>query len=187
MRPMTADAKRGLRRELRARRLALADSRDLVADDHAVADVVMATVARTGLRTGASVTLYESMPQEPPTGQAVAALQDAGFRVLVPITLPDLDLDWADAADPERTPLGLAAIAEVDLVLAPGLSVDASGTRLGQGGGCYDKALPRRARGTPVIVLLHPEEHPGPVLPRAAHDVPVDAVLTAEGVTPVAS
>ncbi len=57
---------------------------------------------------------------------------------------------------------------------------------MGQGGGCYDKALPRRRAGVPVVVLLHPGELLGPddePLPREPHDVPVDAVLTADGVT----
>ena len=77
-------------------------------------------------------------------------------------------------------------MAEADLVLAPGLAVDAAGTRMGQGGGCYDKALPRRRPGTPVVVLLHPGELIGagePGLPREQHDAPVDAVLTVHGVT----
>ena len=90
------------------------------------------------------------------------------------------------AADPAATPLGRDAVALADLVLAPGLSVDRSGTRLGQGGGCYDKALPRRRPGTPVVVVLHPEELLGAgeeALPRAAHDQPVDAVVTADGLT----
>ncbi len=73
-----------------------------------------------------------------------------------------------------------------DLVLAPGLAVDASGTRMGQGGGCYDRALPRRRPGVPVVVLLHPGELLGgddEPLPRDPHDQPVDAVLTAASLT----
>jgi len=182
MRAMTAESKRALRRELRAQRRALGRSRDVHEDDVALAAVVMAAVTDAGLRRGASVTLYESIPDEPPTAGAIAALHDAGLHVLVPLTLADLDLDWTLAQDPERRPLGLHGIARAELILAPGLSVDSSGTRLGQGGGCYDRALPRRAPGTSVLVLLHPEEFPGPALPRDAHDVSVDGVLTAGGI-----
>lgn len=133
-----------------------------------------------GRRTG-TVTLYESLPVEPPTEALLAALREAGIRVLLPITLPDLDLDWFAADDPERAPLGKDAIAQADLVLTPGLSVDRHGTRLGQGGGCYDKALPRRARGIRVHTLLHPGELSEESLPREVHDMPVDGVVTAEG------
>ena len=54
---------------------------------------------------------------------------------------------------------------------------------MGQGGGCYDKALPRRSPGTAVVVLLHPGEllDPDGTLLREVHDQPVDAVLTADG------
>jgi 5-formyltetrahydrofolate cyclo-ligase len=136
---------------------------------------------RMGIGAGATATLYEALPEEPPTAGMAEVLQERGVRVLVPLTLPDLDLDWADLADEARAPLGLEGIHDADLVLIPGLAVDASGTRLGQGGGCYDKALPRRAAGQRVIVILHPEEFPAAALPREDHDVLVDAVLTADG------
>ena len=107
-----------------------------------------------------------------------------GIRVLLPITLPDLDLDWHDAADPDEQPLGRDAVARVDLVLAPGLAVDHSGTRMGQGGGGYDRALTRCAPQPPTVVLPHPGElvavDDAP-LPRGPHDRGVDAVLTAQG------
>ena len=174
------------RTALRARRRGVADARDLAADAPALAEHVEHLVAALGLGPGAVVTSYAAVPGEPPTAAVNAALAARGIRVLLPITLPDLDLDWHDAADPAATPLGPDAVARADLVLAPGLSVDRAGTRLGQGGGCYDKALPRRRPGTPVVVLLHPEELLGAddePLPRAAHDQPVDAVVTADGLT----
>src|SRR5690606_6085578 len=104
------------------------------------------------------------------------------MRVLVPITLADLDLDWARWS-PEglSEPLGKAAIAAATVVFTPGLAVDAEGTRLGQGGGCYDKALARAASAAPVVCILHPgEDLTEPALPREDHDVLVDAVLTAD-------
>ncbi|HYN30381.1 MAG TPA: 5-formyltetrahydrofolate cyclo-ligase, partial [Dermatophilaceae bacterium] len=130
---------------------------------------------------GDAVTLYEALPHEPPTAGLAAALQAHGIRVLMPVTEPDLDLDWTDAADPRGGPLGRHAIGSVRLVLAPGLAVDRAGSRLGQGGGCYDRALPRRARGVPVVVVLHPGELSDGPLPHDPHDVPVDGVVTAEG------
>lgn len=180
---MTQAEKKALRTRLRAQRRDLAGVRDPGVDGPALAEQVASLLDAHGLSAGATVTLYESTPVEPPTGDTLTALWARGVRVLVPITLPDLDLDWADAADPERTPLGTGAIGLADLVLTPGLSVDPTGTRLGQGGGCYDRALPRRRPGAKVVVLLHPEEYPGPVLPRDPHDQPVSGVVTAAGLT----
>ena len=184
---MARDPVKSARRAaLRARRRSVAAARDRAADDAALARHVEQLVDALRLGPGAVVTSYDALPGEPPTAAVNAALAAHGIRVLLPITLADLDLDWHDAADAAATPLGRDAVALADLVLAPGLSVDRSGTRLGQGGGCYDKALPRRRAGTPVVVLLHPEELLGAdeeALPREAHDQPVDAVVTAEGLT----
>ncbi len=151
-----------------------------------MAEAGVQLVMSLGLDEGDTVTLYESWAGEPPTGALAAALEARGIRVLVPITEPDLDLDWRELGDPDEVPLGHRAVAEADLVLAPGLAVDIAGTRMGQGGGCYDKALPRRRPGTPVVVLLHPGElltRADPGLPREPHDAPVDGVLTVHGVT----
>jgi 5-formyltetrahydrofolate cyclo-ligase len=178
---MATMGKTEVRSALRAQRRAIAAGRPRQSDESGLERTGLALLQELGLAAGATVALYESLTVEPPTTALIEALRARGVRVLVPITLPDLDLDWADAADLARTPLGLAAISEVDLVLAPGLSVDASATRLGQGGGCYDKSLPRTRPGTPVVVLLHPEEFPGPTLPREPHDRSVDGVLTVDG------
>ncbi len=173
------------RAELRARRRALADERDTTADGTRLADHVLGLLDELGLRAGAVVTSYVAVAGEPPTVALNAALTARGIRVLVPITLPDFDLDWTDATDAAAAPLGTDAVALADVVLAPGLAVDHHGTRMGQGGGCYDRALPRRRPGTPVLVVLHPGElldPTAPVLPHEPHDQPVDAVVTAVGV-----
>jgi len=165
----------------------VAAARDTAADGALLARHVAALLAEMPVGRGGVVTSYVAVPGEPPTAPLNAALSAAGIRVLVPITLPDLDLDWRDLADESSAqPLGRDAVSLADVVLAPGLAVDPAGTRMGQGGGCYDRALPRRRPGTPVVVVLHPGELlPGtePPLPRRPHDQPVDAVVTAEGVT----
>lgn len=189
--------KRGLRRTLRARRREIAASRDRDADGERLAEhartligrhfFAIAKTWRAGRDDDAepvTITLYEPLPVEPDVTAMLHTAYTSGIRILVPITLPDLDLDWARwTPDGLGEPLGKDAIATADVVFTPGLAVDAVGTRLGQGGGCYDKALPRAARTAPVVCILHPgEDGTDPLLPREAHDVPVDAVLTAEGV-----
>lgn len=131
-------------------------------------------------RTPGTITAYESWATEPPTEALVTGLVDAGWRVLVPDTLPDLRLSWHDVTVPS-TDLGIDAVALADVLLIPGLAIDANGYRLGQGGGCYDRTLPLRRPGTPVVAMVFEPEIVAQV-PREPHDLPVDAVLTPEAV-----
>jgi 5-formyltetrahydrofolate cyclo-ligase len=55
--------------------------------------------------------------------------------------------------------------------------VSTNGYRLGQGGGCYDRALTRVPVGTPVVCLLYDEEV-GLDVPVDDHDRPVTAAAT---------
>ena len=97
---MARDPEKSARRNtLRAHRRAIAATRDTDADAAALADQVMALLAELGLGPGSVVTSYVAVPGEPPTAPLNAALAAHGIRVLVPITLPDFDLDWHDATD----------------------------------------------------------------------------------------
>ena len=177
--------KRRRRTELRARRRDLAGRRDPTTDGVRIAEHAMREIEqRVSAGAAVTITAYEPLPAEPDVSVLLTTAYDRGMRVLVPITLTDLDLDWCEWT-PTGTgpPLGKDAVAEVTVAFVPGLAVDASGTRLGQGGGCYDKALPRIRSGAPVVCVLHPEEdRTEPPLPREEHDIVIDAVLTAQGV-----
>ena len=157
----------------------------------AVADVALAWEP---VRSAATVAAYVSVGSEPGTGLLLDALAAAGKRVLLPVVLPGLDLDWAvytgreglapavrGLLEPTAPRLGREAIAQADVVLVPGTGVSLSGARLGQGGGCYDRALPRVSPGTPVAVLLYDDEV-GLAVPAEPHDVRVGFALTSRGV-----
>jgi 5-formyltetrahydrofolate cyclo-ligase len=158
----------------------------------ALADHLLATL---DLRRAATVAAYVSVSKEPGTGPLLDRLRALGRRVIVPVVLPDLDLDWAvyDGADglararrgllePVGPRLGLDAVATADVVLTPGLAVDRTGMRLGQGGGCYDRALGRVPVGTFTCTLLYDGELVEQV-PSGPHDRPVTAAATPSGVT----
>ena len=183
--PTAADsAKSVLRNEVRARRRIRRDTQ--TRDERAAAAVALADAVvewAASLARPLVFTAYESWPTEPPTEVLIAKLVAARHTVLVPLThpLPDRTLDWCDAADPGRAPLGITAIAHADAVLVPGLVVDGHGTRLGQGGGYYAVALGYVRPSVPVIAVLWDEEVRGDQdapLPRAPHDRSVSAVLT---------
>lgn len=183
--------------ELRAQLLRA--RRGLTAEQRRAAALALATTVRLlpECMNGRTVAAYASMGAEPGTGPLIDALCSAGARVLLPVLLPDNDLDWADYGGQEglvRTARGLLepagprqgveAVTRAQAVLLPGLAVDARGVRLGRGGGSYDRALSRIERaGThpSLVVVLYPEEVVEEV-PAEPHDRTVDAALTPAGV-----
>jgi 5-formyltetrahydrofolate cyclo-ligase len=164
--------------ELRRKFLAARRARpaaDTEAARAAVRGRVRAACAERGWQT---VAAYVPFGTEPGSGQLLDELVATGHRVLVPVTLPDRDLDWAEwNAGRAGTPLGPDTVAEVDAAIVPALAVATDGTRLGRGGGSYDRALARLRPGTPVVALLHDGELVT-ALPRDPWDRPVTAVIT---------
>lgn len=147
------------------------------------------------VRRAATVAAYVSVATEPGTGPLLEELAAAGKRLLLPVLLPDGDLDWAvydgpASLAPARLGLlepvgprqGPDAVATADVVLVPALAVDRRGVRLGRGGGSYDRALARIPVGTFVCALLYDDELLEEV-PRADHDRTVTAVVTPSGVS----
>lgn len=147
-----------------------------------------------------TVAAYVSVGGEPGTLALLDALRARGVRVLLPALLPDNDLDWGEYAGPDSLTcvrhggrmalfepsgehLGPDAVADADVVLLPGLAVDARGMRLGRGGGSYDRVLARleRAGARPRLVVLLYDTEVVAHVPVEAHDKPVHAVVTPSG------
>lgn len=166
--------KQDLREEyLQERRALSAD--EIAAARAAVRAAVLAEQARAGWT---SVAGYLPLRTEPGSRELLEELVRREVRVLVPVTLPDHDLDWVQL--PGDVPMGTDAIAAVDAVLVPALAVAADGTRLGRGGGSYDRALARVLPGTPIAALLYDTELVAR-LPGEAWDRPVTATVTPSG------
>ncbi|OFE15016.1 5-formyltetrahydrofolate cyclo-ligase [Humibacillus sp. DSM 29435] len=196
-------AKRDLRHAARARRRAISaalSDEQVAAAGEAIADAVLGLAGR--LSGPVRVAAYESLPDEPPTGLLIERLLAAGHEVIVPVTLADFSLQWRRAVagtvanqstvtrgssaagagrDAGQQWLGEDALSSAALVITPGLTVDRRGTRLGQGGGCYDRALGHRDPSTPVLTLLHEGEASEVDLPRDEHDRPVDGWVSTTG------
>jgi 5-formyltetrahydrofolate cyclo-ligase len=186
---------------LEAQKLALRDQLLTARGRRSLAEVGVAAraiaahlMATDEVRLAATVAAYVSVGTEPGTGPLLEALAAARKRVVLPLLQPDNDLDWAEYGgpaalaparrgllEPTAPPLGPDAVATADVVLVPALAVDRTGTRLGRGGGSYDRALRRVPAGTFVCALLY-EGEVVEQLPRAEHDRPVTAVVTPDGV-----
>lgn len=171
--------KAALRDTLRARRRERTDAAVAAARD----GVRAAVLARCDERGWRCVAAYLPLRTEPGSLALLDDLAARRIRVLVPVLLPDDDLDWAqwDASAHGTGPaLGVDAVGEADVVLAPALAVARDGTRLGRGGGSYDRALRRVRPSVPVAALLFDGELVD-ALPREEWDVRASAVVTPSG------
>ncbi|MFY9846662.1 MAG: 5-formyltetrahydrofolate cyclo-ligase [Trebonia sp.] len=135
-----------------------------------------------------TIAAYYSVGTEPDTRGLIFALWKRGSYVVLPVLLPDGDLDWASYEGPESLapgprgvlqpvePVrGTGTVARADVVLVPALAVDVRGRRLGRGGGSYDRALARVGPQVPTIALLYDSELL-PSVPAEEHDQAVRAV-----------
>lgn len=164
--PSSVSPKSELRSHIRsARRAMIPAKRDF--SDKSLISAFSALVRASGAR---SIAAYVPLAGEPGGPGLVDALAATAPVLLLPVLLPSRDLDWA-AYDGTLTPgplglsepagprLGVDAVRSIDLMLIPALAVGLDGTRLGQGGGSYDRVLPR------VTALTLTPLHPGELLP----------------------
>lgn len=192
------EAKAHLRANIRRERLQRSDRRRteaaLAFRDH--------VLELAPVRAARCVSVYASRPHEPGTAPLIEALHQRGVQVLIPLLGDGLQRGWGiyrgtdDLTEraPGRPPepsgdfLPSATLSEADVVVVPALAVDTAGTRLGQGGGWYDRALLEARAGVPIVALVfggevHHASH-GP-LPRESHDIGVDLIITPEGPVPL--
>lgn len=142
-----------------------------------------------GLTGTVTIAAYVPILREPGSLDLLDAVRASGIVVLLPVVVAD-GLDWFSYAgrsslaagpwglsQPSGPRLGSAALGSVDAVLVPALAVDRRGTRLGRGGGYYDRALTSVPAGVPIAALLHDGELVDR-LPADPWDRPVTAAVT---------
>ncbi|MEU4618723.1 5-formyltetrahydrofolate cyclo-ligase [Actinoplanes sp. NPDC023801] len=178
---------------------------------------ILALVRETRASSIAAYVPVGSEPGGPDLPARLLAALPPGGRLLLPVLLPDNDLDWAEltppgtasAAGPGTSPgdglppdaevhgslvagprgllepsgprLGVDAIRSVDLLLVPALAVGHDGTRMGRGGGSYDRVLARLPAPGPLTVALLHDGEDVEVVPAEPHDRRVQAVITPTG------
>ena len=163
--------------------------------------------ARRGLDPGLGTRLGHHIIREPipAPGQSVAgywpigteidirplltALHERGHPILLPTTPPrghPLSFRLWQPGNPLQSgrfgtvvPTGDGGTP--DVLLVPLLAWDGRGHRLGYGGGYYDRTL-AALPGCPAIGCAFAAQRI-PEVPAGAHDMPLDAVATEEGVT----
>lgn len=117
-------------------------------------------------------------------------LMDSGQTVVLPVVVgPEKPLEmrvWEqgtalyEAGFGTLAPTDLAPQREPDIVIMPLLGFDQHGTRLGYGGGYYDRTLAHMKKSPRLIGLAFAAQELSDI-PRDSHDVPLDAVITEAG------
>ncbi|MGH8252578.1 MAG: 5-formyltetrahydrofolate cyclo-ligase [Steroidobacteraceae bacterium] len=180
-----------LRRELWARRAAQPRAARRAAER-----LICAHLAGAGwFRPGLAVGLYLSRDSEVNTASLLELARERGCRVYLPRIIDYVRHRMLLVRDNgARRALNRYRIAEpragaclpataFPLILMPLVGFDGAGNRLGNGAGFYDLWLAnRRGRhGRPLLVGIAFECQRVDALPVAAHDVPLDAVITERG------
>lgn len=124
-------------------------------------------VDATDLGPPRNVLLFESLPTEPDTAAWFAWCREHDVAVFAPeVDGPDLHV-VPGPVDPSV----------LDLVVVPGLAFTDDGRRLGQGGGHYDRFLPRLRPDCRTVGAAYGEQLLDD-LPTEPHDVRLDLVVT---------
>jgi 5-formyltetrahydrofolate cyclo-ligase len=187
-------ARRSLRAGLVARRRAVTPGERA----HAARRVAENADRFLHLKSHWRIAAYAALPGELDAGPLIERARERGCRVYVPrIDRPRssramrfLELDGRlrrnrlGIEEPENT--GVIGARWLDIVFLPLVGFDRYGLRLGAGGGFYDRAFAfRHARNfwhVPRLVGIAYAFQELERIEPAAHDVPLDAVITEKGV-----
>jgi len=140
------------------------------------------------------IALYVAVGTEPDTRLLLAIARRRGLQVCLPRirNYPRRVMDFITDAGvrrqlnrhgiPEPAPGMRIPVRNLDVVVLPALAFDRRGTRLGTGGGYYDRALAGVAGlppdRRPWLIGLSYACNELPALAAAPHDVPLDQVAT---------
>jgi 5-formyltetrahydrofolate cyclo-ligase len=176
------DAKAALRLKARAARSALGE---------AAAEAARHFFAKVPLRDDEIIAFYWPIREELDVKPLLGRLVDRGQPVCLPVVRGEdqpLDMRLWEAGTP-LYPAGFGTLAPAEdaprvvphVVIMPLLGFDAAGTRLGYGGGYYDRTLATLDPAPRIVGVAFAAQELAHI-PRAPHDRPLDAVVTENGV-----
>jgi len=150
----------------------------------------LASFLKTSPRKFQRAAVYLATPREANVDAFARQLQARGVLLCAPHSrenekpfLP-INADWSNISrnargwrEPEYSDDSPLSAEEIDLILVPALAFDATGARLGQGGGWYDRAL----KNLPAKVLTIGVAFDFQIVefvPREAHDQTVSMIVS---------
>ena len=145
-----------------------------------------------------TIMAYLALPQELSLDALYPAAWQSAKTMVIPISQPadhQLLLSRLDSFDllstgayhiRELAPAWRKSIActKIDLCLVPGVAFDLYGNRLGFGAGYYDRFLPRLRKDSIKIGVCLSVQLSSKQLPIDAYDIPMDYLLTEQGLIP---
>ena len=194
--------------ELRRAVIARRDALDLDLQAAKSADICARLVElldRSDAAAPHTVAVYAAMGSEVDSAAFAAAAAKRGWRVAYPCMLSAIDAaacgqrmcmravaaDDTSAApfiahparafaatdiDSDRFPIVPAEA--LDMIVVPLVAFDRTGTRLGYGGGCYDRYLPMLSPVCQIVGIAFDEQRINHV-PTDAHDLPLPNIISA--------
>ena len=181
------EAKNALRASMREQLVALPPSERAVRSRQIVEQLVELPAWIASSR----VLLFAPLPTEPDldlfwfgpelVGKEVAypRVEVTTMRLYLTDGLGELELTRWGLREPPPRAAREVTLDDLDLVLVPGLAFDAANSRLGRGGGFYDRLLATRDPDrTRLVGVCFAFQVLAQALPLAAHDVRLDALCT---------
>ncbi|MBW4049912.1 MAG: 5-formyltetrahydrofolate cyclo-ligase [Proteobacteria bacterium] len=193
------DARRSLRASLRAKRRAVSAAERA----HAARQIARYADHALNLRSGRRIGIYAATAEELDTSCLIALALRRACRVYLPridrrararsMRFAQLtqrrSFNRFGIAEPEGPQLASARL--LDVVFLPLVGFDRHGMRLGMGAGYYDRAFGflrlRSVWRAPLLVGIGYASQEVDRIAAAAHDVPLDLVITERGVIRCAS
>ena len=146
-----------------------------------------------------TVMFYVDVRAEVRTRHYLPTALEHGKRIIVPYCV-DGELELFHLQDMQELSVGMYKIleplpelrelpqkridvAELDLIMVPGVAFDRTGARMGHGFGYYDKLLEHARTDTPLVALAF-ECQLFEEIPTQAHDVFMDKIITEATVYP---
>lgn len=197
--PADPTARKALRRQLRKARRALSQQEQ----SNAAHSLLAVLRKRPEIRRARRVAVYLPQDGEIDPGPLAAWLAARGCLVCLPVIDPIArgsqrlrfapwhpHTPWQTNRYGIDEPVTTRSLRPwtLELVFLPLVGFDAQGNRLGMGGGFYDRTFDHRrsrAHRPRLIGLAHGLQQVD-ALPRAAHDVPLDAIATDQSFLAVA-
>ena len=176
---------------IRAAILARRDALDL--DARIEMSLAMADIGEElAFDPGTVIAGYLPIRSEPDLRPLLARLRERGARLCLPVVVDREKIvfrDFIRGAELFNTGFGTsgpgaeATVLDPDILLMPLASFDARGNRLGYGAGHYDRAIAKlRDKGkSPLLIGTAFSIQETGMLPVEDHDVPLDMILTEQG------
>jgi len=141
---------------------------------------------------GTVIAGYLPIRSEPDLRPLLARFRERGARLCLPVVLDRETIvfrDFVRGADLVKTGFGTsgpgadAEVLDPDILMMPLSSFDSRGNRLGYGAGHYDRAIAKlHAKGrSPLLIGTAFSLQEIDTLPAEDHDVPLDMILTEQG------